>query len=80
MCQCYMNANLVEIRQAVRKIWCTQALFDSPSPTVTLRIRSRSTPTKLFIMPRCYIRANLVKIHLVTMLLHQPGPQLKLPS
>ena len=36
----------------------------SLSPTVTLKIRSRSSkPKQLFIMSQCYIHANLVKIH-----------------
>ena len=36
----------------------------SLSPTVTLKIRSRSPKSnQLFIMSQCYIHANLVKIH-----------------
>ena len=36
----------------------------SLSPTVTLKIRSRSLkPNQLFIKSKCYIHANLVKIH-----------------
>ena len=65
--QCYIHANLVEICQPVHEIWCTQALlglkFGSLSPTVTLKIRSRSPkPNQLFILSHCYIHANLVKI------------------
>ena len=38
--------------------------FGSLSPTVTLKIRSRSLkPNQLFIMSPCYIHANLVKFH-----------------
>ena len=38
--------------------------FGSLSPTVTLKIRSRSPkPNQLFIMSQCYTHANLVKIH-----------------
>ena len=36
------------------------------SPSVTLKIGSRSPkPNQLFIMSKCYIHANLVKIHLL---------------
>ena len=68
MSQCYIHANLVEICQPVHEKWCTQALFGLNlavlSPTVTLKIRSRSPkPNQLFIMSQCYIHANLVKIH-----------------
>ena len=68
MSQCYIHAHLVEICQPVHKIWCTQALFwlifGSLSPTVTLKIRSRSPkPNQLFIMSECYINTNLVRIH-----------------
>ena len=68
MSQCYIHANLVEICQPVHEIWCTQALLDLNlavlSPTVTLKIRSRSQkPNQLFIMSQCYIHATLVKIH-----------------
>ena len=69
MSQCYIHANLVEICQPVHEIWCTQALLDfwlnfgGLSLTVTLKIRSRSPkPIQLFIMPKYYIHANLVKI------------------
>ena len=69
MSRCYIYANLVEICQPVHEIWCTQALFGlkfgSLSPTVTLKIRSRSPkPNHLFIMSHRYIHANLSKIHL----------------
>ena len=38
--------------------------FSSLSPTVTLKIRSKSPkPNQLFIMSQCYIHANLLKIH-----------------
>ena len=38
--------------------------FSSLSPTVILKIRSRSPkPQQLFIMSQCYIHVNLVKIH-----------------
>ena len=38
--------------------------FGSLSPTVTLKIRSRSPkPNQLIIMSQCYIHANFVKIH-----------------
>ena len=68
MSQCYIHANLVEICQPVHEIWCTQALLGLNlavlSPTVTLKIRSRSLkPNQLFIMSPCYIHANLVKFH-----------------
>ena len=67
MSQCYIHANLVEIRQPIHEIWCTQALLGlnlAVSPAVTLKIRSRSPkPNQLIIMSQCYIHANLVKIH-----------------
>ena len=68
MSQCYIHVNLVEICQPVYEIWCTQALLGLNlavlSPTVTLKIRSRSPkPGQLFIMSQCYIHANLDKIH-----------------
>ena len=38
--------------------------FGSLSPTLTVKIRSRSPePNQLIIMSQCYIHANLVKIH-----------------
>ena len=65
--QCYIHANVVEICQPVHEIWCTQALLGfylAVSHAVTLKIRSRSPkPNQLFIMSKCYIHANLVKIH-----------------
>ena len=69
MSQCYIHANLVEIRQPFHEIWCTQALLSLNlavlSPAVTLKIRSWSPkPKQLIIMSQCYIHANLVKIHL----------------
>ena len=68
MSQCFIRASLVEVCHPVHEIWCTQALFwhkfGSLSPTVTLKIRSRSPkPNQLFIMSQCYISANLVKIY-----------------
>ena len=68
MSKCYIHANLVKIRQLVHEILCTQApsglKFGSLSPTVTLKIRSRSLkPNQLIIMSQCYIHANLVEIH-----------------
>ena len=40
--------------------------FDSLSPALTLKIRSRSPElNQLFIMSQCYIRENLVKIQLL---------------
>ena len=50
MSKCYIDANLVKIRQLVHAILCTQApfcfKFGSLSPTVTLKNRSRSPKTK----------------------------------
>ena len=63
MSQCYIHANLFEICQPVytSTFWLK---FGSLSPTVTMKIRSRSPkPNQLFIMSQCYIHANLVKIH-----------------
>ena len=67
MSKCYIHANLVEFHQLVHDIVHTSTFwlkFGSLSPTVTLKIRSRSPkPNQLFIMSKCYIHANLVKIH-----------------
>ena len=41
--------------------WLT---FDNLSPAVTLKIKSRSLkPNQLFILSKCYIHANVVKMH-----------------
>ena len=62
----YRLANLVTFHPMVHEITCRQKLlanFGGLSLTVTLKIRSRSPkPIQLFIMSKCYIHANLVKI------------------
>ena len=67
MSQCYIHVNLVEICQPVHDMVHTGTFWHesgSLSPTVTLKIRSRSPkPNQLFIMSQCYSHANLVKIH-----------------
>ena len=62
-----IHANLVRIRRLDHEILCTQApfwlKFGSLSPAVTLKNRSRSPkPNHLFIIPQCYIHANMVEI------------------
>ena len=63
----YIRANLVKIHQPVHEIVQTSTFwlqFGNLSPTVTLKIRSRSLkPNQLFMVSRYYIHANLVKIH-----------------
>ena len=65
----YRLANLVIFHPMVHEITCRQTLFGlikigGLSLAVTLKIRSRSSkPIQPFIMSKCYIHANLVKIH-----------------
>ena len=64
----YRLANLVTFHPMVHEITCRQTTFllnfGGLSLAVTLKIRLRSpTPIQLFIMSKCYIHANLVKIH-----------------
>ena len=63
----YRLANLVTFHPMVHEITCRQTLFwlnfGGLCLAVTLKIRSRSPkPIQLFIMSKCYIHANLVKI------------------
>ena len=63
----YRLANLVTFHPMVHEITCRQTLFGlifgGLSLAVTLKIRSRSPkPIQLFIMSKCYIHANVVRI------------------
>ena len=63
----YRLANLVIFHPMVHEITCRQTLFGlifgGLCLAVTLKIRSRSPkPVQLFIISKCYIHANLVKI------------------
>ena len=64
--QLYRHANLVTYQPMVQAITCRQAFFGllgGLSQVVTLKIRSWSPkPNQLFIMSKCYIHANVVKI------------------
>ena len=65
LCDLHRLANLVTFQPMVHEITCRQTLFGfgGLSLAVTLKIRSRSPkPIQLFIMSKCYIHANLVKI------------------
>ena len=61
----YRLANLVTFHPMVYEVTCRQTHFGfgGLSLAVTLKIRSRSQkPIQLFIMSKCFIHANLVKI------------------